>query len=171
MRNPAQRYGGRVRPLRYGESERGYRRLEHLEEGKTSFKRKQLGDADAGNRLRCSFYEIPPGKRSWFYHYHAGNDEALFVLAGAGALRLAGETLSLSEGDYVALPTDESGAHRVVNDSDEPLTYVVVSTMDEPDVTVYPDSEEFGAFVGSSSGGHDARTLHGYYRVDDSVDD
>ncbi|WP_368410695.1 cupin domain-containing protein [Haladaptatus salinisoli] len=140
------------------------------EEGETSFRRKRLGDAAGGDRLGCSLYEIPPGKRSWPYHYHAGNEEALFVLSGAGALRLAGETLSLAEGDYVALPADESGAHRVVNDSDEPLTYLAVSTMDEPDVSVYPDSEKFGVFVGSPPGGRDGRTLHGYYRLDDAVD-
>ncbi len=141
-----------------------------LEEGETSFKRKQLGDAAGGDRLGCSLYELPPGGRSWPYHYHAGNEEALFVLSGTGTLRLDGETVSLVEGDYVALPADERGAHRLINDSDEPLTYAAVSTMREPDVTVYPDSEKFGVFVGSPPGGRDVRTLHGYYRLDDSVD-
>lgn len=141
-----------------------------LERGTTAFKRKQLGDAAGGDRLGCSLYEIPPGQRSWPYHYHTGNEEAVFVLSGTGALRLDGEMLSLAEGDYVALPADESGAHRVINDSDEPLTYVAVSTMEEPDVTVYPDSEKLGVFVGSPPGGRDGRSLHGYYRLDDSVE-
>lgn len=141
-----------------------------LERGKTSFERKQLGAAAGGDRLGCSLYEIPPGGQSWPYHYHTRNEEAIFVLSGAGTLRLAGDTLTLSEGDYVALPADESGAHRVVNDSDEPLAYLAVSTMDDPDVTVYPDSGKFGLFVGSPPGGHDARTLSGYFRLDDSVD-
>lgn len=141
-----------------------------LEAGETVFKRKQLGEAAGGDRLGCSLYELPPGQRAWPYHYHTRNEEAIFVRSGSGFLRLDGETMPLSEGDYVALPADETGAHRVVNDSDGPLTYVTVSTMDEPDVTVYPDSEKFGVFVGSPPGGQSERSLHGYYRLDDAVD-
>jgi hypothetical protein len=43
--------------------------------------------------------------------------------------------------------------------------------MDDPDVTVYPDSEKLGVFVGSPPGGREERSLHGYYRVGDDVDD
>jgi uncharacterized cupin superfamily protein len=141
-----------------------------LEEGRTKFKRKQLAETADGEELGCSLYELPPGRRSWPYHYHTANEEAIFVLSGTGALRLDGETVPLEEGDYVALPANESGAHRVVNDSDSPLTYLAVSSMNEPDVTVYPDSEKVGVFVGSPPGGRDGRTLQGYYRQADSVD-
>ncbi|PSP55041.1 cupin [Halobacteriales archaeon QS_1_67_19] len=141
-----------------------------VEEGETEFRRKQLGEAADGDRLGASLYELPPGRRSWPYHYHTANEEALFVLAGSGAVRLDGEQVALSEGEYVALPADERGAHRVVNDGDEPLRYLMVSTMTEPDVTVYPDSEKIGVFVGSPPGGRDGRSLHGYYRQSDAVD-
>lgn len=141
-----------------------------LERGETRFERKQLGEAAGGDRLGCSLYELPPGRRSWPYHYHTGNEEAMFVLSGSGSLRLDGESVALAEGDYVALPADERGAHRVINDSDEPLSYLMVSTMREPDVTVYPDSGTFGVFVGSPPGGRGERPLHGYYRREDSVD-
>lgn len=141
-----------------------------LESGGTEFRRKQLGEAAGGDRLGCSLYEIPAGKRSWPYHYHTRNEEALFVLAGSGTLRLDGETVPLGAGDYVALPADETGAHRVVNDGDGSLRYLAVSTMDEPEVTVYPDSGKLGVFVGSPPGGRDERSLHGYYRIDDAVD-
>ena len=141
-----------------------------LERGETNFKRKQLGEAAGGDRLGCSLYELPPGRRSWPYHYHAANEEAIFVLSGTGRLRLDGELSALTEGDYVALPAGERGAHRVVNDSDDPLTYLVISTMDEPDVTAYPDSGKIGVFVGSPPGGRGNRGIHGYYRIDDAVD-
>lgn len=141
-----------------------------FERAETSFRRKQLGEAADGDQLGCSLYELPPGQGSWPYHYHTGNEEAIFVLSGSGRIRLDDELLSLTEGDYVALPADESGAHRVVNDSDAPLTYLAVSTMTEPDVTVYPDSEKLGVFAGSPPGGRDDRQVHGYYRRDDDVD-
>jgi uncharacterized cupin superfamily protein len=141
-----------------------------LERDGTQFRRKKLAAAAGGERLGCSLYELPAGRRSWPYHYHAGNEEAVFVLAGSGALRLDGERVDLREGDYVALPADERGAHRVVNDSDTALRYLVVSTMDEPDVTVYPDSEKVGVFAGAPPGGEGERSVHGYYRRADAVD-
>ena len=134
------------------------------------FRRKRLGAAAGGDRLGCSLYELPAGARSWPYHYHSANEEAIYVLSGSGQLRLDGDTHPLREGDYVALPADESGAHQVVNDASAPLRYLMISTMVEPDVAVYPDTDSFGVFVGSAPGGREERTLSGFYRIDDDVD-
>lgn len=140
------------------------------EKGETAFKRKKLATAAGGERLGCSLYELPEGRRAWPYHYHTENEEAIFVLDGTGTLRLDGDALSLEAGDYVALPADERGAHRVVNDSGGVLRYLVMSTMEDPDVTVYPDSEKFGVYVGSPPGGEAERSLEGYYPIDAAVD-
>lgn len=141
-----------------------------LERGETTFRRKRLGAAAGGDRLGTSLYELPPGRRSWPYHYHEGNEEALYVLAGTGTIRLADETESLEAGDYVALPTGEHGGHRVINDSAEPLRYLMLSTMDDPDVTVYPDSEKVGVFAGAPPGSREERTVSGFFRTDDDID-
>ncbi len=139
-------------------------------EGETRFRRKQLGEAVDGDMLGCSLYELPAGHKSWPYHYHTANEEALYVLSGSGTLRLAGDTHDIAAGDYAVFPADESGGHRVVNDADDPLRYLAISTMNEPDVTVYPDSGKFGVYVGSPPGGREERSLEGYYRIDDDVD-
>lgn len=140
-----------------------------LDRGETAFRRKQLGDAADGDQLGCSLYEVPPGRRTWPYHFHAANEEAVYVLSGEGTIRLDGETRPLREGDYVALPADESGAHRIINDGDQSIRMLVLSTMNDPDITVYPDSEKFGVYAGSPPGGRADRTLEGYYRIDDDV--
>jgi uncharacterized cupin superfamily protein len=57
----------------------------------------------------------------------------------------------------------------VINDGDETLRYLAISTMNDPDVTVYPDSEKLGVFVGAPPGSRDDRSLYGYYRIDDEV--
>jgi len=92
------------------------------------------------------------------------------VLAGTGRLRTADGELALSTGDYVQFPADQSGGHRVINDSAGTLRYLVVSTMIEPDITVYPDSEKFGLYVGGPPGDSGDRTLEGYYKQDSRVD-
>ena len=140
-----------------------------LAEGETEFRRKQLGEAGDGEPLGCSLYELPPGRRSWPYHSHRER-VAIYVLAGTGRLRHDGASYELAPGSYATVPANESGGHRVVNDSGEPLRYLAVSTMTEPDLTVYPDSGTFGVYVGAPPGGRSERSLEGYYRVDDDVD-
>jgi len=116
-------------------------------------RRKQLGKAAGGREIGCSMYEIPPGKRPFPYHFHTANEEAMYVLAGSATLRLAGREVTVREGDYVAFPVGPAGAHQVINDSDRPLRILMISTMREPEIAVYPDSAKVGLFAGSAPGG------------------
>ncbi|GAB7019712.1 cupin domain-containing protein [Halostagnicola bangensis] len=142
----------------------------NLNQGTMNVRRKQLGEAADGDQLGCSLYEIPSGSESWPYHYHTANEEAMYVLAGTGTLRLADEMYDLKDGDYVSFPADETGGHKVINDSGGPLRYLLFSTMNEPDVSVYPDSEKLGVFVGAPPGGREERSVQGYYPRDGDVD-
>ncbi|SHH13349.1 cupin domain-containing protein [Halobaculum gomorrense] len=134
------------------------------------WRRKKLAAAAGGEDLGCSLYELSAGKRAWPYHYHAGNAEALYVLSGEGTLRHADGASPLCPGDYVSLPAGEDGAHRVVNDSEGALRYLAVSTMREPEVLVYPDSDKVGAMAGAAPGGENERDVDAYFRRGDAVD-
>ncbi|SFF80053.1 Cupin domain-containing protein [Halopelagius inordinatus] len=140
------------------------------EHGAMRFRRKQLGVAANADRLGASLYELPPGASSWPYHYHTGNEEVVYVVSGTGVLRTPAGESSVEPGDFAVFHADESGAHRLRNDGDEPLRYLAVSTMRDPDVTVYPDSEKVGVFAGSPPGGREERTVSGYFRREDAVD-
>ncbi|SEN92336.1 Uncharacterized conserved protein, cupin superfamily [Halorientalis persicus] len=140
------------------------------DQDEATFHRKELGAAVGADDLGCSLYEMPPGTRAWPYHYHTANEEAIYVLAGEGLLRAEDGEHDLQAGDFVTLPADESGGHRVVNDGDDTLRYLMVSTMHEPDVTIYPEMEKFGVYVGSPPGGRDERPFKGYYPMDDEVE-
>ncbi|QLK25478.1 cupin domain-containing protein [Natrinema zhouii] len=149
------------------ESTFGWKEFDH---GETVFRRKELSNAVNASDLGCSLYELPPGMRSWPYHYHTANEEAIYVLAGDGQLKTEDGLEPLTAGDYVTLPADERGGHRVVNDGADTLRYLAMSTMNEPDVTIYPEMGKFGVFVGSPPGGRDERSLEGYYRIDDETE-
>ena len=138
--------------------------------GETRFRRKKLGAAAGADRLGCSLYELPPGGKSWPYHYHAGNEEAVYVLSGRGRLRTPTGERALEPGTFAAFAPGEAGAHRVANDGDDPLRYLAFSTMRDPDVTVYPDSDKVGVFAGAPPGGEGDRSVHGYFRRGDAVD-
>jgi uncharacterized cupin superfamily protein len=134
-------------------------------------RRKPLTVAAGGSKLGCSLYELTPGKRSWPYHYHHGNEEAIYVLEGQGTLRLAKREHAIRAGDYVALPVGPGGAHQVVNTSSRTLRYLCVSTMIEPDITVYPESRKVGLYAGAAPGGRkEDRTLHVFLRSEPRLD-
>lgn len=147
---------------------------ETVPEGEGTMRRKQLGRAADGEDLGASLYELDPGSTSWPLHFHAGNEEAVYVLSGRGTLRRgeAAPDVDLSPGEYVALPADPAGAHQLAVDDDagEPLRYLMISTMDEPDVTVYPEHDGIGVFAGSPPGGAGERTVAGFWRREDAVE-
>lgn len=152
-------------------SEKDMRWVEHSHGEKFGYKRKSLSSATGGERLGCSLYEVPPGKRAWPYHYHGANEEAIYVLEGAGTVRVNGEEVPVSEGDYATFPAKPEGAHQLVNTSDSPLRYLCFSTMTEPDVMIYPDSGKVGVFVGAAPGGSkEKRTVSKFFRGSDEVD-
>lgn len=137
---------------------------------KFQFRRKSLGSPAGGDKLGCSLYEIPPGKTAWPYHYHLANEEAIYVLSGSGTLRIDGREETISDGDYISLPAGEM-PHQIINNSDDTLRYICFSTMIEPDVAVYPDSDKLGVFAGSAPGGpKEKRTVHKYFRGGSEVD-
>ncbi len=96
---------------------------------KFGYRRKQLGSAAGGEKLGCSLYEVPPGRRAWPYHYHLANEEAIYVLEGSGILRIGGEEVQVTKGDYVALPARSEAAHQLVNSSEAVLRYLCFSSM------------------------------------------
>jgi uncharacterized cupin superfamily protein len=95
--------------------------------------------------LGASVYELPPGQATFPYHFHFGNEELLIVLHGRPHLRLPDGWRQLDEGDVVAFPVGEPGAHQIANRTDEPIRLLIVSEMVGPDVVVYPDSGKVGA--------------------------
>lgn len=150
--------------------------------GQAGFRRKQLAAAapGGGDDLGCSLYELDPGETAWPYHYHAGNGEAMFVLNGTGIVRCPdpdGEAAGpepiehdVEAGDFLAFPASPDGAHQVVNNSDDPLRYLVVSTMRDPDVTRYVEADALGVYEGSAPGSHEDRSFTGYFSEDDTID-
>ena len=144
---------------------------EHSHGERFGYRRKSLSYAAGGEKLGCSLYEVPPGRRAWPYHYHGANEEAVYVLEGSGTLRANGAEVPLSRGDYATFPARSEGVHQLINTFYTILRYLCFSTMVEPDAIVYPDSGKVGIFVGAAPGEpSENRTLSGFFRDKDGVD-
>jgi uncharacterized cupin superfamily protein len=97
--------------------------------------------AQAGAReLAANVYELDPRAVGSPLHAHLANEELLLVLAGTLSLRGPEGTQLLSAGAVVAFPRGQAGAHSLVNRSDAPVRYLVVSTTSRPDIVEYPDT-------------------------------
>jgi uncharacterized cupin superfamily protein len=68
-------------------------------------------------------------------------------------------------------PTGADGAHAIKNTGDAPLEIFTLSTMEEPEVAEYPDSEKVYIMSGSPPGGdEEERTLNHVFRLSDAVE-
>jgi uncharacterized cupin superfamily protein len=127
-----------------------------------------LGHQAGAERLGASLYEVGPGQATFPYHWHAGNEEMLIVLGGAVALRGPDGWRDLSEGEVVAFPRGEQGAHQVVNRSTEPARLLMLSEMRGPDICVYPDSGKVGPREMAPGSGKEGLRLN--FLADTAVD-
>lgn len=124
---------------------------------------------DAGaERLGASLYETPPGSSTCPYHWHAANEEMLIVLSGRPTLRTPEGERELAEGEVVAFPVGEPGAHKLINNSETPTRVLIVSEMNEPEVGVYPDSGK--VMARQQAPGTEATGLRAIFRLEDEVD-
>lgn len=102
--------------------------------------RRLLGFGTGARRIGASWFELPPGKAAFPFHYHCANEESLLVLEGTGTLRIGDQSVIVGAGDYATFPPGPGGSHQLTNTSDAPLRYLCLSTLDPVEVVGYPDS-------------------------------
>ena len=122
--------------------------LERFEKGdKFASESVRIGPVVGAKDLGYSYDVVPPGKCSCPFHSHRAEEEMFFILKGTGTLRYGDETRKVRAGDFICCPTGGADtAHQLVNDSNEDLAYISVSTMMPAEVCEYPDSKKIGAY-------------------------
>jgi uncharacterized cupin superfamily protein len=99
------------------------------------WRRARLGHQAGARDLGASLFELPPGAATFQLHAHYSNEEMLVVLAGRPTLTgLDGSQRTLEPGELVACPAGRDGAHRLDNNTDEPVRVLIVSTMRAPEI-------------------------------------
>ena len=108
----------------------------------------RFGPSIGASMLGASIYELPPGQAICPYHYEYGNEEWLLVLEGAVTLRHPDGEEQLERGEVVCFPEGPQGAHKVTNTGESGARVMMFSTMIEPSVAIYPDSDKLGVWPG-----------------------
>ncbi len=127
----------------------------------------RVGERAGAEHLGASVYELKPGDEMIF-HYHVQREELLIVLSGELSLRTATGWEQLPEGEVVAFPRGERGAHGYRNDSNQPAHVLMISEMTGPNISVYPDKNQVGIF---DAGQRAERRFGALFDVADAVAD
>jgi uncharacterized cupin superfamily protein len=83
---------------------------------------------------------LPPGSASGHRHWHAAEDEMIYLLSGTLVLIEDHET-PLHPGDVACWPAGQAIGHQLINRSDAPATYLVIGTRHETDTIHYTDHD------------------------------
>ena len=114
--------------------------------------RQRVGAQIGARKLGYSFFNVPSGKAAFPYHTHSGNEEMIYIIDGEGILRFGKEEIAVTAGSVIACPPGGEYAHQLINTGQGELHYLVVSTMDYPDLSEYPDSNKVGAYSSPAVG-------------------
>jgi uncharacterized cupin superfamily protein len=105
---------------------------------------RRLGAEQTGT----SVYELPPGQSVCPYHYEYAEEEWLMVLSGRPSLRTPEGTSQLEPMDVAFFPKGPAGAHKVTNETADPVRVMMWSQIVTPSATAYPDSDKVGIWTG-----------------------
>lgn len=133
-------------------------------------RRARIGWQAGSERLGASLYEVEPGQATFPYHWHSANEEMLIVLAGRPSVRGPGGWRELSEGEVVGFRVGSEGAHQIANWSEEPVRFLVVSEMNAPELSGYPDTGKLGILGRPPGSRDDPDEVFGFFRAEDAVD-
>jgi uncharacterized cupin superfamily protein len=119
------------------------------EEAQPGYAHRELavGRRLGGELLGATLYELPPGSAICPYHYHHGEEEMALVLAGEVTLRTPRGEEPLRTGDAEVFLQGPEGGHLVRNTGGEVARVLMLSTLSQTGVTVYPDSGKVGAWI------------------------
>jgi uncharacterized cupin superfamily protein len=106
----------------------------------------RVGDELGSRMIGGSIYELPPGQRSFPFHYHHGVEEWLLVVDGTPSVRTPAGTRKLEPGDVLCFPAGAEGAHDVTG----PGRVLILSSGGPPSVSVYPESDKLGTRSGDA---------------------
>ncbi len=109
---------------------------------------RRLGDLLGARLMGATLYELQPGTRICPYHFHLGEEEWLLVVSGSPTVRTPEGEQALAAWDVLAFPRGKAGAHEVRNGGTEPARVMMLSTVSDPELVVYPDSGKVGAIGG-----------------------
>jgi uncharacterized cupin superfamily protein len=101
--------------------------------------KRALGDAGGLTQFGVNLTTLEPGAMSAHRHWHAREDEFIYVLEGTLTLLTDAGEEALEPGMAAAFPAGEENGHQLVNRGDKAATYLEIGTRSAEEDVDYPD--------------------------------
>jgi uncharacterized cupin superfamily protein len=101
--------------------------------------RKRLGNAAGLTQFGVNLTALKPGAASTQRHWHAAEDEFVYMLAGEVVLCEDGSEVTLRAGDAAGFKAGVANGHCLMNRSSSDAVYLEVGTRALAERTEYPD--------------------------------
>jgi uncharacterized cupin superfamily protein len=101
--------------------------------------RKRLGNAAGLDQFGVNLTILRPGAASAQRHWHAAEDELVYVLAGEVVLAEEGSETVLRPGDAAGFKAGAANGHCLINRSAEDAVYLEIGTRSPAERVDYPD--------------------------------
>ena len=102
---------------------------------------RSLSDHTGIKSLLVHHEVLEPGRSASAAHYHSRKEEIMLVLSGRPSVWIEGEVFELEPGDFVGFKAGDARAHRLINTSTEPVSFLTIGTHLEDDVVTYVDAK------------------------------
>ncbi len=102
---------------------------------------KNLSQGVGLERIGVHLVRLAPGRDSTTHHFHAADEEFLYIISGHGTAKIGSEYHELGPGDFMGFPAP-SQAHSMHNSSNEDLIYLMGGEKWPVDVVYYPDQQK-----------------------------
>jgi uncharacterized cupin superfamily protein len=99
----------------------------------------KLGDAIGLTQFGVNIATLPPGVWSSQRHWHANEDEFIYVLEGEIVLVEDGGEVVLKSGDAAGFKANSGNGHCLINRGNRTARYLEVGTRAANDKVTYPD--------------------------------
>jgi uncharacterized cupin superfamily protein len=100
-----------------------------------------LGDVVGLTQFGVNLTRLKPGAASALRHWHAEEDEFVYVLAGEAVLVEDGGETVLKPGEAAGFKAGVANGHHLVNRSDRDVLYLEIGTRAPRERSEYPDDD------------------------------
>jgi uncharacterized cupin superfamily protein len=101
--------------------------------------RRRLGNAGGLNQFGVNLTTLHPGAASALRHWHANEDELVFMLAGEVVLVEDGGETVLKAGDAATFKANSGDGHHLVNRTTQDAVYLEIGSRSKHERVEYPD--------------------------------
>ncbi|SFI55067.1 cupin domain-containing protein [Celeribacter neptunius] len=105
--------------------------------------------SDSGGLSQFGAFEeiLPPGSASSIKHWHAAEDEMVYMIEGTATVIEGDETYLLHAGEAATFKAGVATGHCLRNDTPAPIRYLVIGTRSTGDTVTYPDHDRILRFT------------------------